>query len=167
LLVGSVVCFWLVGFSPKPDTQVIKANGWDVAKNDIPSIYPVEPGKTTVESNFGYRMDPITNTKKFHTGIDLRAEEGNRVMSTANGTVLESGSDSIRGIFIIIQHGDEYNTVYNHLNKSLVNLGEVVEKGQTIGYVGSTGLSTAPHLHYEVLKNGSAVDPAGYLPKTK
>ena len=88
-------------------------------------------------------------------------------MSAAKGVVLESRIDSAMGNFIVVKHSDVYVTTYSHLKSMIVKTGDRLGRGQTKGYVGSTGLSTAPHLHYEVHKNGQPIDPKDYFPKSK
>jgi murein DD-endopeptidase MepM/ murein hydrolase activator NlpD len=126
-----------------------------------PTIWPTTT--TTVTSNFGYRRDPFTQNPSFHSGIDFGARENDPVYAAADGTILTTGSDSAHGNNIVIQHPGSIRTWYMHLNKINVHVGDNVSKGQTIGLVGSTGRSTGPHLHYEVIKNGTSIDPTPYL----
>jgi murein DD-endopeptidase MepM/ murein hydrolase activator NlpD len=126
-----------------------------------PTIWPTTT--TTVTSNFGYRRDPFTLNPSFHSGIDFGARENDPVYAAADGTILTTGSDSAHGNNIVIQHPSGIRTWYMHLNKINVHDGDQVSKGQTIGLVGSTGRSTGPHLHYEVIKNGTSIDPTPYL----
>jgi murein DD-endopeptidase MepM/ murein hydrolase activator NlpD len=130
-----------------------------------PSLWPTE--SQVVTSSFGYRRDPITLTPSFHSGIDIGAGENEPAYATADGKVISTGTDPARGNHIIIGHANDLRTLYMHLNKILVNEGDPVGKGQTIGLVGSTGRSTGPHLHYQVLKNGVSVDPKPYLQTTR
>jgi murein DD-endopeptidase MepM/ murein hydrolase activator NlpD len=109
----------------------------------------------------------MTGLLKFHSGIDLISEEGVPVMSAEGGMVLDSHYDSAYGNFIAIEHSGQYTTSYSHLRDRSVKQGEKINKGQTIGSVGHTGLSVGSHLHYEVLKNGKAVDPGVYLSNKK
>lgn len=164
-----VVCLLLISFSNRPTSQAAPfEDGQKYVGEDIPSVSPIVIEKSLgIASDFGYRIDPITNKRKFHTGVDFRSSEGSLVMSTANGIVLESENDSSRGNFIVVKHGEMYMTSYSHLKSAAVTVGDLLAKGQTIGYVGNTGLSTAPHLHYEILKDGKPVDPKDYLPKVK
>ena len=107
----------------------------------------------------------MLGVERLHTGIDFESPEGEIVKSTDDGIVIENTFDSYRGQFILIKHGDTFSTSYSHLQSATVKVGENVKTGQTIGYVGNTGLSKGVHLHYEVLKDGTAVDPKDYLPK--
>ncbi|MFK7906149.1 MAG: M23 family metallopeptidase [Chitinophagales bacterium] len=128
-----------------------------------PSISPL--GKDTkVTSHFGMRMHPFLKKKVLHKGIDLKAAEGTPIYATADGevkAVIES--DKGHGNHIILQHGEEFKTVYANLSTFAVGEGTIVKKGQLIAYSGNTGASTAPHLHYEVLQNEEHVDPADFF----
>jgi beta-lactamase regulating signal transducer with metallopeptidase domain len=129
-----------------------------------PSASPVEPKKKKNILPFGMRINPATNKLQHHSGIDIIMDEGETVMATGDGIVVESVNDPVRGNFVLIKHGGVYATQYSHLRNAVVIIGDKVKKGQTIGYIGSTGLSIKPHLHYEVLKYGHMVDPKDYLP---
>jgi murein DD-endopeptidase MepM/ murein hydrolase activator NlpD len=121
----------------------------------IPTLLPVN-GRIT--SHFGWRRSPFTRRSEFHAGVDLGAPRGTPVYAAAAGEVIQSHYKSGYGNLIIIKHGT-YKTYYAHLRRFLVRKGERVEKGQQIGQVGSTGFTTGPHLHYEIHKNGTALDP--------
>lgn len=131
----------------------------------IPAIQPVS-NKTLerIGSGFGYRTDPFYRTQRFHAGIDFTASRGVEVYATADG-VIESVTSEIWGYgqHIIINHGNGFKTLYGHLSKFKVKRGQKVTRGQLIGLVGSTGKSTAPHLHYEVHKNGEKLNPAFFF----
>jgi len=132
--------------------------------SSIPAIQPVsnQDLKRTA-SGFGYRIHPIYKISKFHAGMDFTAPTGTDVYSTGNGVVREVKSARRElGNHVIIDHGFGYQTVYAHLDRFNVREGQKVKRGDIIGFVGSTGLSTAPHLHYEVHVNGNAVNPALY-----
>ncbi|WP_436238629.1 M23 family metallopeptidase [Paenibacillus sp. LjRoot153] len=126
-----------------------------------PTLWPTST--KVVTSPFGYRSDPFTKIPSYHSGIDFGAHENDPVYATAAGKVVSTGKDIYHGNNIVIEHSKGLRTWYMHLNKILVNKGDSVEKGGTIGLVGSTGRSTGAHLHYEVLKNGESVDPKPYL----
>ena len=140
---------------------------FNLAKNkekmlaSIPAIQPVSnKDLRRVGSHFGMRMDPFYKVKKFHEGIDFTAPVGTEIYATGNGTVIEAGrNQGGYGNEIVIDHGYSYRTVYAHLSRIFVRPGQKVLRGQVIGYVGNTGKSTSPHLHYEVRKNGIAVNP--------
>jgi murein DD-endopeptidase MepM/ murein hydrolase activator NlpD len=126
-----------------------------------PAIQPVSnKDLTRIASGFGTRIDPIYKTPKFHAGLDFTAPQGTPIYATANGTVLVAGfTDGGYGNHVVINHGYGYETLYGHMFKVKVHVGQVVKRGEVIGYVGTTGKSTGPHCHYEVHKNGTAVDP--------
>jgi hypothetical protein len=134
----------------------------------VPSICPLDVSKVTRISGYGERLNPLTGKKDFHKAVDFAAGDGENIMSTAKGVVTEAEfSDKGMGYYILIRHNDTYTTFYSHLKSFTVKAGDPVEKGQLIGYVGNTGLSKGPHLHYEVIKDGERVNPEGYLPKNK
>lgn len=132
-----------------------------LTKLGVPSGSPL-PG-AWVSSEFGRRADPFTGALAFHAGIDLAAGEGSRVHSVAPGVVTWAGERSGYGQLVEINHGNGYITRYAHNSRVLVHVGDKVDKGQTVSQVGSTGHSTGPHLHFEVLKNGQAVDPLKFV----
>ncbi|MCE3279880.1 MAG: family metallopeptidase [Bacteroidetes bacterium] len=132
--------------------------------SSIPAIQPIsnedlrhQPG------GFGWRTHPIYKTPEFHPGMDFAAPEGTEIYSTGDGTVARA-DDMAQGYgnHVVIDHGYGYTTLYGHMTKFVVRVGQQVKRGQLIGYVGSTGLSTAPHVHYEVRKNTEAVNPINF-----
>ena len=120
--------------------------------------WPV-PSCTYLTSRFGLRVHPITGVTKSHTGIDIGAESGATIVAADGGTVVLAGVNSGYGNCVMIDHGNGYKTLYAHMSSIAVSNGQTVSKGDTVGYVGSTGLSTGPHCHYEVWKDGSRIDP--------
>ncbi len=126
--------------------------------------WPV-PSSTSISSPFGYRIHPIFNTYKLHTGIDIRASSGSSIVAAESGIVLLSsyGYNGGYGNYVIILHGDGLTTRYAHCSSLAVSEGQTVAKGQVIASVGSTGDSTGPHLHFEVRKDGICYDPISYL----
>ena len=128
--------------------------------SSIPNIKPVTG---SITSGFGRRLHPIYNVTLFHTGIDFSAAEGTRVHSTGDGVVAFSGYDKGYGQKVIISHGYGYKTIYAHLSKSLVRQGQRIQRGEIIALSGNTGVSTGPHLHYEVLKDNVKVNPTAYF----
>lgn len=118
---------------------------------------------TRVSSGFGYRVHPITGTRKLHSGIDYAAPYGTAILAAESGVVLTSGWVNGYGYCVTINHGGGYVTLYGHCSSLLVSAGQSVKKGQTIAKVGSTGNSTGNHLHFEVKVNGAAKNPVGYL----
>ncbi len=130
----------------------------------IPAIQPVSnKDMRRVASGFGYRIDPIYKTRKFHKGMDFTAPTGTKIYATGDGTIKEIERKQWGyGLSIVVNHGFGYQTRYAHLSKLVVKPGQKVKRGELIGYVGSSGKSTAPHLHYEVLYRGNAVNPVNY-----
>ena len=125
-------------------------------------IWPVSC--TTITSRFGYRTHPILGYQKFHAGCDIGASSGSTIWAADSGTVINSGYNSGGyGNYVVIAHGNGYTTLYGHMSSRAVSEGDVVAKGQTIGYVGSTGLSNGPHLHFEIRCNGQYLDPTSFF----
>jgi len=125
----------------------------------IPSLNPAGDG-VAIRSPFGWRADPWP---EFHQGVDLDVDYGDNVRAAAEGTVAAAGYDGGFGIKVDVDHGNGYHTWYAHLSRADVTPGQRVRKGQHIALVGSTGESTGPHLHYQVMLDGKAVDPTPYL----
>lgn len=121
------------------------------------------PGYKRITSPYGWRVHPILKIKRQHTGIDIGAPSGASIISAESGKVIDAGWRGAYGRVIMISHGGDIVTMYCHTSAILVEVGQQVKKGQPIGRVGSTGLSTGPHLHFEVRKNGDPVDPMSYL----
>lgn len=130
----------------------------------IPAIQPVKNEQLKqMASGFGYRSDPFTKIRKFHAGMDFSAKTGTPIYATGDGVVERADNTaSGYGNHIVIRHGFGYETLYGHLSKYKVRAGQHVKRGDIIGYVGSTGRSEAPHLHYEVHKNGEVVNPLNF-----
>lgn len=126
--------------------------------------WPV-PSSKRITSPYGYRIHPILKTKKLHTGIDIGAASGSSVVAFNSGKVIFSGYNGGYGNTVIVDHGGKISTLYAHNSKLLVKVGDKVERGQVISKVGSTGLSTGPHLHFEVRVNGQHKNPMNYLGK--
>jgi murein DD-endopeptidase MepM/ murein hydrolase activator NlpD len=126
-----------------------------------PKGWPVEGGY--VSSPFGYRQDPFTGRRAFHEGVDIANRLGAAVKAIAAGVVTYAGKRSGYGRLVEINHGSGYVTRYAHTSKILVHVGDKVEKGQEIAVVGSTGRSTGPHLHFEILRNGKVLNPRTYI----
>lgn len=146
------------------DDLIVLASNKEEMLRSIPAILPIaNKDLTRVASGFGLRIHPYYKITKFHSGMDFTAPTGTDVYATGNGTIAEVNS-SQRGLgkHIIIDHGFGYCTVYAHLNDFNVKVGQKVERGDIIGYVGNTGMSVAPHLHYEVKLNGNYTDPVNY-----
>lgn len=133
-------------------------------------LWPVS-GSYTITSPFGYRIHPITGVQKFHKGVDISGGgiNGKPILAVEDGVVLLAGYNAGGyGNYVILSHGtlsdgNSYETLYGHMSSYIVSSGQSVKRGQVIGYVGSTGASTGPHLHLEVHRNGSLTDPMGYF----
>jgi murein DD-endopeptidase MepM/ murein hydrolase activator NlpD len=117
----------------------------------------------TVTSRFGSRVSPISGTVRFHGGLDLAAPLGTDVYAAGDGTVAECGENAVYGKFVLIRHDETWTSLYGHLSAVLVKQGERIDRGKTLGRVGSTGQSTGPHLHFELRQNGRAADPQALL----
>lgn len=130
-----------------------------------PAIQPVSnKDLNRIASGFGYRIDPVYKTTKFHAGLDFSAPQGTPIYATADGTVSTSGNTGNGyGNHVIINHGYGYETLYGHMVRVKARSGQTVKRGEVIGWVGSTGKSTGPHCHYEVHKNGEKIDPIYYF----
>jgi murein DD-endopeptidase MepM/ murein hydrolase activator NlpD len=127
---------------------------------EAPNLWPVE-GRIT--ASFGERIDPFNGEGAFHRGVDISAEYGHRIVAPADGVVVFSGPENGYGRLIQIEHANGIITRYGHLSAFAVNDGQRVSRGQVIGYVGSSGRSTGPHLHYEVWVHNSPVNPYKFL----
>ena len=146
------------------DTVLDLAQNKEEMLTHIPAIQPVaNKNLKRMASGYGSRIHPVYKTKKMHWGMDFSAPKGTEVYATGDGRI-EKVKRSKRGYGnqVRIDHGYGYKTFYAHLNKYTVRKGQTVKRGDLIGYVGSTGTSTAPHLHYEVIKNNRKVNPVNY-----
>ncbi len=146
------------------EVEQLVANKEDLLAH-LPAIQPVSnKDLSRIASGFGLRIDPVYKTTKFHKGLDFTAPQGTPIYATANGTVkLAEFSATGYGNHVIIDHGYGYETLYGHMVRIKVGNGQSVKRGELIGWVGTTGKSTGPHCHYEVHKNGEAVDPVYYF----
>ncbi|MBN1459840.1 MAG: M23 family metallopeptidase [Armatimonadetes bacterium] len=124
----------------------------------------ITPVQGRISSPYGYRRHPIYKVRKFHTGIDIAAPHGTPIRAAGPGTVVHAKRWGGYGNCIIVDHGGGLATLYGHCSKLAVTKGQKVTQNQVIGYIGSTGLSTGPHLHFEVRKDGRHVNPKSYLP---
>lgn len=134
-----------------------------VDKGKEVSTHPLMPLDTKVSSSFGWRKDPFTGKKKFHSGMDLAAKEGTDIKAVMAGRVQMVDDQKGYGKVVVLDHGDGYTTLYAHNSDITVKSGDWVQKGSTIAKVGSTGRSTGPHLHFEVRKDGERVDPENFF----
>jgi murein DD-endopeptidase MepM/ murein hydrolase activator NlpD len=121
------------------------------------------PTKGILTSGFGNRISPISGTMRFHAGIDIGSDSGTPVVAAAGGEVVQAGYMGGYGYAVIIYHGGGFSTVYGHLSKFAVSTGQKVQRNQIIGYVGSTGYATGPHLHFEVRVNGALQNPFNFF----
>lgn len=130
----------------------------------IPAILPVSLNNKTTRfsSSFGYRIHPIYKTVKLHAGMDFSGAVGTPIYATGNGKVVYAEIRQGYGKCVLIDHGFNYETLYAHMSNYNVKAGQKVKRGDIIGYMGNTGMSTGPHIHYEVKKNGHPVDPINY-----
>lgn len=146
----------------------------EVNKNNNPGYDPGKANGSTgtmmwpcpschyITSQFGWRYHPIYQTQKYHSGVDIGASYGATIVAADGGTIITAGSVSGYGNCVVINHGNGITTLYGHMSSIAVSVGQKVSKGQTIGYVGSTGNSTGPHLHWEVTVNGVRQNPLNY-----
>lgn len=125
-----------------------------------PSIWPTSG---SISSGFGWRNAPMEGASETHQGIDIASNMSTPVVATADGKIVKSGWSEGYGNIVQIDHGNGIETIYGHNSQIVVIIGQSVKKGQLIAYVGSTGVSTGPHVHYEVRVNHTAVDPMKYL----
>ena len=134
-------------------------------RNNIPSIQPVTNHELTLlTAAYGALMHPFYRTLQFHQGVDYAVPEGTRIFATADGKVKEiKGKTSTSGITVVVDHGNGYTTSYSHLQSVKVDRGQKVQRGDIIALSGNSGLSLAPHLHYEVIKNKKTVNPINFF----
>lgn len=126
----------------------------------IPLGRPV-PGK--ISSKFGRRKDPMLKKNAFHPGIDFRGKTGDEIRATADATVKKAARNKVLGRYIILSHGNGFETIFAHMHKTLVKKGEKVKRGEVIGQIGNTGRSTGSHLHYGIRYRDKSIDPMKYL----
>lgn len=131
----------------------------------IPAIQPIaNKDLKHIPSGYGWRTDPIYKTQEFHPGLDFTANIGTEIYATGDGVVVTA--DAVMqgyGNHVVINHGFGYQTLYGHMSKMAVRAGQKVKRGELIGYVGTTGRSTGPHVHYEVIKNGEKINPINFF----
>ena len=135
--------------------------GRQLSEQILPSGRPVAEGY--ISSAFGERMDPFNGEEAFHKGLDFAAPAGADVSAVASGVVTWAGPRDGFGVLVEISHGNGLATRYAHNSRALVNVGDTVQRGQAVAIVGSTGRSTGPHVHFEVLKNDVAINPMSYI----
>ena len=133
------------------DGVIISSGSWPV------------PGYSRISSPYGYRLHPVLNIQKMHTGIDIPAPNGTPAVAIDNGTIIYAGVQGTYGNTVMIQHDDGKVSLYAHNSKLLVSVGQRVQKGQVVSKIGSTGRSTGPHLHFEIRINGKHTNPVPYI----
>jgi murein DD-endopeptidase MepM/ murein hydrolase activator NlpD len=138
-------------------------SGVEAQRNLLARTPTILPTEGWISSRFGYRKSPFGGRREFHKGVDIATKEGSPVVATADGVVTFSDAKASYGETVVIDHGHGIVTSYAHLSKTLVNRGDHVKRGDTVGLVGSTGRSTGPHVHYEVRLNGMPVNPQKYV----
>jgi murein DD-endopeptidase MepM/ murein hydrolase activator NlpD len=144
--------------------NVIHAQNSEFQVSEIPSIWPIKDGLGHISKFFGQNISKYTGEIFFHRGIDISTyRSGDPIVATANGQVVTVGYNTELGNNIIIKHKNEYYTLYRHMLSFRVRIGQMVEQGEIIGYIGNTGLSTEAHLHYEIHIGSDAVDPIKYI----
>jgi len=116
-----------------------------------------------ISSYFGERMDPFNGEEAFHKGLDFAGDRGSDVLAVAQGVVTWAGPREGYGVLVEVTHGNGYVTRYAHNSRALVATGDTVQRGQAVAVVGSTGRSTGPHVHFEVLRNGRQIDPMAFI----
>ena len=135
---------------------------WDTQ----PTILPVDTDEYWISSGYGWRKSPFTGRREFHSGLDISSRRGTPILAPADGKVIKAGKNRYLGKFIKIAHSDTLSTLYGHLLEHKVEKGQLVKRGDVIGLMGNTGLSTGHHLHYQVYKDEKSVDPKQYILNT-
>ena len=157
---------WLATSEPPAYTPAAPSagSGGSTSSSTVGGIsWKVPISYTAFTSKYGWRIHPISGTKKFHYGVDLAAPTGTPIYATRSGTVDTATYGSSAGYYVQINHGDGYKSIYMHMTHYIVKPGQYVTQGQVIGYCGSTGGSTGPHLHFGISYNGNYVNPANYI----
>jgi murein DD-endopeptidase MepM/ murein hydrolase activator NlpD len=145
------------------DEIVLLAKNKETMLANLPAIQPVlNKNLKQMASGYGWRIDPIYRTRRFHAGMDFAASIGTSIYATGNGTIISAGWEQGYGNCVQINHGYGYLTLYGHMSAFKVRAGQTVKRGDVIGLVGSTGKSTGPHLHYEVHYKGEVMNPQNY-----
>jgi len=133
------------------------------ARNRVLGQLFVRPARGRVASGYGYRNDPFTGLRKFHNGIDIVNQRGTPVVAAMSGTVVKAGYNGNYGRYLILRHADGFQTLYAHLDKALVTVGDRLRQGQQVGEMGNTGYSSEDHLHFSIFLDGAHVDPSDHL----
>jgi len=144
--------------------SVSEIRSYIAEQKDIHLATPVGwPAEGRLSSSYGYRNHPVHEERKFHTGVDISVPSGSAVKATANGIISFAGWTENSGIVVVAEHGHGFRTAYAHNRKALVRVGQRIARGDAIAMSGSTGVSTGPHVHYEIWRNGRPTDPVGFL----
>lgn len=149
----------------KKDLQELKGelidrkSEWDTR----PTIMPVKTDEYWISSGFGWRKSPFTGLREFHRGLDISGKRGTPIIAPADGTVISAGKDLHFGKFVKIKHNNKFTTLYGHLLQYEVKKGQKVKRGDIIGLMGNTGMSTGYHLHYTVIKDTVSVNPCNHI----
>lgn len=141
-------------YTDTPSSNIPASSGW---------LLPVPAGSYRVSSTFGMRLHPVLGYTRMHNGVDLGCAQGTAIYASRSGKVTIATYSSSAGNYVSINHGDGWNSVYMHMTHYIVTVGQYVNQGQVIGYVGSTGYSTGPHLHFGISYNGTYVNPLNYV----
>lgn len=144
--------------APKPTGGSDGGNAPIVSGWRSPLTYP-----TYVSSPFGMRLHPVYKVWKMHKGVDLASRQGDKIVAVRSGVVSRATYDSSSGYYVVVNHGDGFSSLYMHMTHYVVSVGQTVSQGQVLGYVGSTGVSTGPHLHFSITYNGTHVNPVNYI----
>ncbi|MGW8195461.1 MAG: M23 family metallopeptidase, partial [Desulforhopalus sp.] len=148
----------------KWDELLFRADKYLKTVRHLPIGNPIK-GKIT--SRYGKRKDPLNNKLAFHSGVDLEGNKGEKIRATADGTVIKACRNGGHGNYVMIDHGNGYTTSFSHMKKFVVRKGDKVQRGQLIGYVGNSGRSTGPHLHYEIALDKKTVNPSKFIKVAK
>ena len=151
------------GLAQQNQNNVAGGSGAAVTPGTSGFVAPVD-GPHVITSSFSVREHPLFGYTKMHPAIDLAKNQGSPIYAIAAGTVTTAAYSEANGYYVSLAHGSGYTSIYCHMTKYIVSVGDSVTQGQVIGYVGSTGWSTGPHLHFELHQNGTALNPAEYLP---
>jgi murein DD-endopeptidase MepM/ murein hydrolase activator NlpD len=152
------ILFFLFGLN------LVFSNENDIPLTEIPSIWPIEGGLGSISMFFGENINPTTEQIFYHSGINITtSRSGDAVVATANGKVITAGYDYTYGNYIIIEHNHGFHTLYAHLSRFRVRVDQIVQQGEIIGFIGNTGFSTGPHLHYEIHVFSEVVNPLLYI----
>jgi murein DD-endopeptidase MepM/ murein hydrolase activator NlpD len=158
-------------YSPDIKSYLISNNSRPTEQEQVVSntstgfIKPFK-GNFLVTSPFGYRVHPILKIRRLHTGIDYGLNIGDSVVASNDGCVVHAGSKGGYGLAVVLRHSEEIKTLYAHNSEIKVKLQQCVKKGEVIALAGNTGMSTAPHLHFEIIKNEAPVNPEEFLQKS-